>query len=188
MHLFNDSIKWTFPDLDKESDISSLLTLDEIRELLKQNQKLTADISDKNNEIESLKLQISEFVFNQERLINLITEINHKVELALNENTQEIPILIKEMVQKICQLILGKKFKSNELNQVINTILNEFNSNKNIEVFLSKNNLDMIGNQPISGVIAYRLNNDLQDTEVVVSSGEKNFRFNLHETIDRLLG
>lgn len=188
MHSFNDSITWTFPDLDNDSDISSLLTLDEIRALLKENQQLKEDIGKRNSEVESLKNQIAAFAANQEKLIQLITDINQKVELTLTENTQEMPLLIKEMVQEVCKFILGKKFKSSELNQIVNTILTEFNGTKNIDVFLSQRNLELLGKNPDTDTVKYKLNQELHDTEVVVSSGTKNFRFNLHETIERLLG
>ena len=192
MQITDNGDVWSFPDL--HNDISGLSLIE--REFIKKEAVL-------QQKIDELMLFLNEKDHKIEEANNLILHYkeelkiqSHVLKSAVDEIHSIIPELgqymltfMDDLVKMITKKVIMKEVKADIglLLNVINNFIKRFEENELIQINLSPNSFARLSTLELPANVKYRINPDLEDTDVIVSTDSSAFRMIVDDVLTHLM-
>lgn len=184
---------WTFPDLNEiieptsfDQVVATHPDLDESDKRLLELEKL---VQDKSNEIQALQQHLNEIKSLKSEEEQRLIQLTHAIHSMIPTLNAEITSLVSDMVKKIAHKVIQQEIANDHviMKKLIEDFIEELGKSELIQIEVSQSDYEKLGQLPFDTKGKWRVNNQLNTGDVIVTNEIAGIRLKVEEAIKRLL-
>ncbi len=184
---------WTFPDLNEILEPTSFDKVVATHPDLDENDKhllaLEKLVQDKSDEIKALQQHIHEIKSLKSEEEQRLIQLTHAIHDMIPTLNAEITSLVSEMVKKIAHKVIQREIANDHviMKKLIEDFIDELGKSELIQIEVSQTDYEKLGQLPFDTKGKWRVNNQLNTGDVIVTNEVAGIRLKIEEAIKRLL-